>query len=125
MPDGKILVGGVNGTRDIFGSLVAKFGVARFNPDGSFDTSWGGISGGVVTDLGVLAGVTDVAVQADGKVVVGGKIAASESDVNAGNFGVAVVRYNADGSVDQAFSNDGRILLDSDFSSFGTPDQPC
>lgn len=117
-PDGKILVGGVNGTRDIFGDLIANFGTARFTPDGNLDPSWGGVTGGVITDLGLLAGVTDIAVQADGKVIVGGKIALSEDDINAGNFGVAVVRYNADGSVDEAFNNGGRILLDTDFSVF-------
>jgi uncharacterized delta-60 repeat protein len=120
-PDGKILVGGVNGTRDDFGQLIANFGIARFDPDGRFDTSWGGASGGVVTDLGVLAGATDIAVQADGKVVVGGKIAASEGDVNAGNFGVAVVRYNDNGTEDATFGDDGRILLKTDFSVFDGP----
>lgn len=119
-PDGRIYVGGVNGTRDPFtGELIANFGIERLNPDGSFDETWGGTSGGVITDLGVLAGATDIAVQDDGKVVVGGKIAASEADVDAGNFGVAVVRYNFDGSIDQAFDNDGQILLDTDFSIFG------
>jgi uncharacterized delta-60 repeat protein len=86
--DGKIVaVGG--GNRD--------FGLARYNPNGSLDTSFSG-DGKQTTDFGGFDGATGVALQADGKIVaVGG---------GAGVF--ALARYNPNGSLDTSFSGDGR-----------------
>ncbi|MFN6462359.1 MAG: DUF4347 domain-containing protein [Nostoc sp. DedVER02] len=93
-PDGKILVAGTDGT---------DFALARYNSDGSLDTTFSG-DGKVTTDLGLLA--VDVAystaVQADGKIVVAG--------VSNGDF--ALVRYNSNGSLDTTFSSDGKVSTD-------------
>jgi uncharacterized delta-60 repeat protein len=59
---GNILVSGPVGT---------DFGLSRFSPSGSIDTSFG--SGGtVITSMGAIAAPTAVAVQSDDKVVVFG-----------------------------------------------------
>ena len=92
--DGKILVAGTDGT---------DFALARYNSDGSLDTSFSS-DGKVTTDLGFIAvdiGYS-IAVQADGKIVVAG--------VSNGDF--ALVRYNSDGSLDTSFSSDGKVTTD-------------
>ena len=96
--DGKILVagGGIAG-----GITFNGFALARYNTDGSLDTSFSG-DGIVLTNFGADAAGQDVKVQPDGKIVVGG--------FNNGNF--ALVRYNADGSLDTSFSADGMVTTD-------------
>jgi len=98
--DGKIVVAG--STTGVSGD----FAVARYEPDGSLDASFGD-GGKVVTDL---AGTSDsgwaVAIQADGRILVGG---AAYSDLP-GDF--ALVRYQTDGSLDQTFDLDGKVLTD-------------
>lgn len=95
--DGKIVVAGSahNGSN-------TDFAVARYNPDGTLDTSFS-TDGKQTTDF--LAGndvAQAVAVQPDGKIVVAG------SAKNGGLYEFAVARYNADGSPDLGFSSDGR-----------------
>jgi len=86
-PSGKIVVAG---------TASSDFAVAVYNADGSLDTSFSS-DGKVSTDIGTST--TDagyaVAVQGDGKIIVAGS--------SAGNF--AVVRYNADGSLDSTFGD--------------------
>jgi uncharacterized delta-60 repeat protein len=77
--------------------------VVRFNADGSLDTTFDG--DGMVTGTFLTAG-HDVALQPDGKLVVGGRV----DDVfpgasHRGNF--AVARFNPDGSLDPTFDGDG------------------
>ncbi len=88
--DGKIVVAGFSNSG---GST--NFAVVRYNTDGSLDTSFNS-TGKLVTDIG--SGASDegrsVTVQADGKIVVAG--------TSNGNF--AVVRYNANGSLDTSFN---------------------
>jgi trimeric autotransporter adhesin len=99
--DGRIVVAGYafNGSDD-------DFAVARFNPDGSLDTTFG--TGGIVTaDFG---GGTDqaygVAIQSDGRIVVTGRATVSASP----DF--AVARFDIDGTLDTSFSGDGRASVD-------------
>src|SRR6185436_681768 len=104
-PDGKLLVTGSarSGGQD-------DFALARYNVDGSLDTTFG--SGGeVTTDFAAASNAAySAALQADGKIVVAGM-----TDHNA-NF--AIARYNADGSLDASFGTGGRITTDlgKDFS---------
>ncbi len=101
--DGKIVT--VGASTDQFG--VTEFGVARHNSDGSNDTSFG-VRGAVRTSFGT--GMNEdsaktVAVQSDGKIVVGGSSRAAN-----GSLTFALARYNPDGSVDTSFSGDGEVL---------------
>lgn len=99
--NGKIVVAGTSttfGQRDI--------AVLRYNSNGSLDTSFSG-DGGVLTDIGF--GSTDfatcVAVQSDGKIVVGGYTNASGTGTD-----LLLLRYNTNGTLDTSFGDGGRIL---------------
>jgi uncharacterized delta-60 repeat protein len=105
-PDKKIVVAGNSG---VFGPFNIDFALARYNPDGSLDSTFG-TDGRVRTDLGTtIDAASDVVVQPDGKLVAAGLSA----------FNFAVVRYNSDGSVDTSFGVGGVATAD-----FGGSDQP-
>jgi uncharacterized delta-60 repeat protein len=90
--DGKIVgVGMVNGY---------DFGVVRYNTDGSLDTTgFGSPNGYVTTDFGGYDMPFAVAIQSNGKIVVGG--------TSNGNF--ALARYNTDGTLDSSFGSGGKV----------------
>lgn len=91
--DGKILVAG-SGNGD--------FALARYNTDGSLDTSFDN-DGKVITDFGIESGSgQSVTLQKDGKILVAGS--------NNGDF--AIARYNTDGSLDISFDGDGKVTTD-------------
>jgi uncharacterized delta-60 repeat protein len=68
-PDAKIVVGGISRPD----SSSENFGVARLNPDGSLDLTFG--AGGKVTTAiaGALAGISAMVLQPDGKIVAAGQ----------------------------------------------------
>jgi serralysin len=104
--DGKIMVAGSssNGAND-------DFALARYNPDGSLDTTFNG-NGKVTTAIGAGDDVGySVTLQSDGKILVSG------SSFNGANDDFALVRYNTDGSLDATFSDDG--LLTTSIGSGG------
>ncbi|MFA7382658.1 MAG: putative Ig domain-containing protein [Desulfurivibrionaceae bacterium] len=106
--DGKIVL--VGGKTDGYLTDYADFVVARFNVDGSLDTSFG-VDGKVTTDIRSGADrARDVAIQQDGKIVVAGY----GKDANDNDPEVVVVRYNVDGSLDTSFSGDGKLTTDLD-----------
>jgi uncharacterized delta-60 repeat protein len=95
-PDGKIVLGGKT---NLFNSQNNHFLVARFNPDGSVDTSFNsGASygaGKILLDVGgINEYVSGLALQPDGKIVVGGS----------SDYDFAIVRLNSDGSIDSSFA---------------------
>jgi uncharacterized delta-60 repeat protein len=97
--DGKIVM---------VGGTFSDFILARFNANGTLDTSFDA-DGKVTTDM-----VTDeqeealgVAIQADGKIVVVGYTGTPGSGGPA-NF--ALARYNADGSLDGTFGSGGKVV---------------
>ena len=91
--DGKIVAVGRAGAGD--------FALARYNPNGSLDTSFSG-DGKQTTDFGGSDAANGVALQGDGKIVAVGRGAAATGD----DF--ALARYNPNGSLDTSFSGDGR-----------------
>ncbi|MFM9455055.1 calcium-binding protein [Streptomyces europaeiscabiei] len=97
-PDGKIVMIG-----DV-GQTSFDFVLARYNPDGSLDTTFGG-DGKVTTDLGGYNWGEAVVVQSSGKIVASGW--------TGGRF--TLVRYNLDGSLDSGFGTGGVATTD-----FGT-----
>ena len=107
--DGKIVVAGR--ARD---GALAYFGLARYNRDGSLDSTFG--SGGkVVTSFfGHGDDPHALAIQPDGKLVVAGTAFSASSitgdDVPNANFGLA--RYNSDGSLDPTFGSVGKVSTD-------------
>ena len=98
-PDGRMVVAGNSLANGGNGYTVA---VARYMPDGSLDNSFG-TNGTVTTAVGPMDdGAHAVAVQPDGKILVGGA-----SFDNGLGYLFLMVRYNADGTLDNSFSGDG------------------
>jgi uncharacterized delta-60 repeat protein len=101
--DGKIVAAGFAG-----GELTGDFALARYNPNGSLDTSFGN-GGKVTTDIsGVGDGIRGLEILPNGKLLVAGAI-----NVNPG-----FAQYNADGSLDTSFGDGGVVLANSDLGHF-------
>ncbi len=120
-PDGKILIGGA--FDDYRGNLAR--GIIRLNPNGSVDSTF-------QTGFGFDDDVYSMALQADGRIVVGG--AFSDYD---GNFAPRIIRLESDGSIDYSFDPgagadgdintvvidaDGTILIGGSFLSYDFQD---
>jgi uncharacterized delta-60 repeat protein len=103
-PDGKIVVGGYAEVS----TVGYDFGVARFNVDGTLDPTFGG-KGLVTTDVtGARSShIQTLALQPDGKLV-----AVGNAHVDPTGTSFALVRYLPDGSLDQEFGRDGRVMVD-------------
>ena len=102
--DGKILVAG-SGVK--VGGHDDNFALARYNTNGTLDTSFA-TDGKLTTDF---AGSDDagysLAVQSDGKILMAG----STADGN-GNYDFALARYNTNGTLDTSFNTDGKLTTD-------------
>src|SRR5262249_35454426 len=83
--DGKIVAAGFTQFSDERGVLTRDFALARYNPDGSLDTTFNS-DGKVTTDFGSNDGANSVAIQADGKIVAAG--------FGGAQSGFALARYN-------------------------------
>ncbi len=63
-----------------------------------------GNRGKVMTQLNDTSRVNDIAIQPDGKIIVGG------STTFAGQDYFTLIRYNNDGSLDNTFGNQGKVI---------------
>ncbi len=127
--DGKIVIGGkftsYNGT--------FRSGIARLNADGSLDTTFNPGTG--IFGPSQLTSVRTIAIQPDGKIVIGGYF----SSFN-GTSRSHIVRLNADGSLDTTFnvgtgaSNsvetvsiqaDGKIIIGGSFVFYNGTSRRC
>jgi uncharacterized delta-60 repeat protein len=110
-PDGKIVAAG----RTISGGpTTSDFAIARYHDDGTLDPSFGA-GGKVTTDFfGFADGATSVAIQSDGRIVVGG-FASFVGVRDGGQPGphLALARYEANGALDTTFGNTGKLVIDS------------
>ncbi|MBW4505006.1 MAG: DUF4347 domain-containing protein [Scytonematopsis contorta HA4267-MV1] len=98
--DGKIVV---------VGSANGDFAIARYESNGSLDATFG-IGGKVTTDIaGKNDSASSLVIQTDGKIVVAGTAALSDSIVS-NDF--ALVRYNINGSIDNSFGISGKVITD-------------
>ena len=79
----------------------------RYLPSGQLDTGFG-TGGKVVYDTEYAYGSSG-AIQADGKIVVGGCIA---NDVGTPDFDLLLLRYNSDGTLDPSFGQNGVVRYD-------------
>jgi uncharacterized delta-60 repeat protein len=100
--NGKIVVAGYADAA----SAHLTFGVARYDRDGTLDTTFGS-DGTVITDIRRGAAAFGVAVQTDGKIVVSG-----ESLAGGSNTMFAIVRYHYDGTLDTTFGGNGKVTTD-------------
>ena len=100
--DGKLIVVGTTTIkRSNFSGYEQAWTLARYNTDGSLDTSFGG-DGKVTTSFpnGLATEGTDIALQPDGSIVVLGRQTGAYS----------VGRYFSDGTLDTSFGNQGTTL---------------
>ncbi|MCI0459453.1 MAG: hypothetical protein L0Z62_21090 [Gemmataceae bacterium] len=118
-PDGKIVVAGSG-----YGITLANFGfaLARYNPDGAPDPSFGE-GGFVITQISgpsqagdqfSFASASALALQPDGRILVAGTAVFGDSDF-------ALVRYHSDGSLDTSFSADGVVTTNFAINTGFTP----
>ncbi|MGV3661370.1 MAG: choice-of-anchor D domain-containing protein [Prosthecobacter sp.] len=107
--DGNILVGG-------YAAMANNdFALVRYSTTGALDTSFG-TGGKVTTAFGTGSDVGwEVAVQADGKIVLGGY-----ANMGATGDDFALARYDTGGVLDATFDGDGRTS-----SHFGTTTDQC
>ena len=119
--DGKIVLVGAFGTFN----GVTSVGIARLNSDGTLDTAFT-----TNTGTGTNNVVNSIAIQSDGKIVLGGQFTTfNGATVN------RIVRLNSDGTLDTAFTtntgtgasgtvsaiaiqSDGKIVLVGQFTTF-------
>ncbi len=96
--DGKIVTCGsksdANGT---------DFCVARFNADGQLDNTFDADGIAIIDFSGKTDEAFDLAIQTDGKILVVG------SAILTNNNDIAMIRLNADGSLDNAFGTGGKV----------------
>lgn len=97
--DGKIVAAGKRGIQ--FNPTEQRKGnvaLARYNPDGSLDTTFGN-GGKVVNDFGqgLESYAIDVTIQPDGRIIIAGESA----------YAFLVARYNSNGTLDTTFGNGG------------------
>jgi uncharacterized delta-60 repeat protein len=118
-PDGKIIVGG---SFDQYNGTSIGSGIVRLTSGGTIDSTFN--SGSGIGD----ANVNTIALQSDGKILVGGSFT-SYSGVSKDY----IVRLNSNGSIDTSFvigtgfnnfvytialQSDGKILVGGDFTSY-------
>ena len=118
-PDGKILMGGGFTTLSPNGGIaVTRNRMARLNPDGSLDTAF---------DPNANSDVNTIALQADGKILVGGFFTSV-----GGQTRNRIARLNPDGTLDTTFNpnasaavrsivvqGDGQIVAGGQFTTIG------
>jgi uncharacterized delta-60 repeat protein len=86
-----------------------RFGLARFDPQGTLDPTFGS-DGGVTTGItvGLDSGASAVATQGDGRILAVGTAEDPYLYESA-----ALTRYEQDGALDQTFGNAGRVMVQS------------
>lgn len=101
--DGKIIVAGYLANNI---TVATNITAARFNANGSVDTSFGQ-SGIIISKIGTGAEqANSVAIQSEGKIVIGG-YAFIVSGVD-----FVLIRYNGNGEIDTSFDKDGKVTTD-------------
>jgi uncharacterized delta-60 repeat protein len=111
-PDGKIVM---------VGGTFTDFILARFNADGSVDSTFDG-DGQVTTKIvsGQQQEALAVVVQPDGKIVVAGY----SGPPGGGPASVALARYMPDGSLDAGFGSQGKVVSDVAGEAYAITIQP-
>jgi uncharacterized delta-60 repeat protein len=97
-PDGRIVAAGYAE----LGPGDYEFGLVRYNGDGSLDTAFG-VGGRVTSSFVGNAVAYSVALQPDGRILIGGSAMVGGSD----DF--ALMRFNSDGSADASFGTAGTV----------------
>jgi len=99
--DGKIAVGGVS-----HNSSENDFALVRYNTNGSLDSTFGK-SGIVTTSIGISSVVYSIAIQSNGKIVMGGSSFSYKDTIQV----FALARYTSNGNLDYTFGSGGIVTL--------------
>lgn len=102
LSDGRILAGG-----DWLVSPNSSYVYIQYLPNGQLDPSFGS-SGKSIISAGGEAGVEDMVVQSDGKIVGAGHW----RDVNTSNSNVLIMRLLSNGTLDAGFGSSGVVYTD-------------
>ena len=94
--DGRIVAAGVSGS---------NFALARYNPNGTLDSTFGS-AGNVIGSFGGTSVGYDLAIQRDGRLILGGYVSRTTG------YDFAVARLNTNGSFDTTFGAGGVITAD-------------
>jgi uncharacterized delta-60 repeat protein len=107
--DGKVLIAGQS--VGMGGGFSTDFAVARYNPDGSLDTTFGTGGKAVISfgEGGEGTGATAIALE---PAALGGRIILAGTAGDFPDLNFAAVRLNPDGSLDTTFDGDGRVMID-------------
>ncbi|RTY93464.1 T9SS type A sorting domain-containing protein [Flavobacterium sp. GT3R68] len=93
--------------KHLFWTFILMVATDSSAQDGTLDTTFGN-SGVVMTDFGgYLSDIKDIAVLSNGKIITAGGIF-NQSGYNK----FALLRYNKDGSLDNEFGADGKVIND-------------
>jgi uncharacterized delta-60 repeat protein len=100
--DGKILLGGY--CYNLYGSRNYDFCIARFNSNGTLDTTFG-TSGKVMQPIGSSYDYGySLAIQHDGKILLGGFCGVVS------NYDFCIARFNTNGTLDTSFGSSGIVI---------------
>jgi uncharacterized delta-60 repeat protein len=108
LPDGRVVVAGTAGDPSIVSFFITYVALVRYTASGALDTTFNG-TGRVLDSIPALATYNTgefLAIQGDGKVLVGGS--------NNGRGGM--LRFLGDGSLDSAFGMSGKVVTSGDSS---------
>jgi len=126
--DGKILIGGIFTTNNV----NATRGIARLNTNGSLDANF-------YPGVGADGIVNSIALQSDGKILIGGAFVTYYGFVRSG-----IARLISDGSLDESFNptgagvaggyygvnsvalqSDGKVLIGGEFTTYNETPRSC
>lgn len=100
-PDGKILLCGAT-----YEGFSSKFALVRFTSDGKIDNGFD-VDGKLTTSIEGGDSAYGLALQADGKIIVTGRVDTGSISTSAPKIGL--VRYLPDGRLDVSFDGDGKV----------------
>lgn len=97
--DGKVVIAGQFSSYN----QIERRSLVRINTDGSMDTAFNQTNFFVGGTTGSAPSITAVAIQSDGKIIVGGNFLANNGFPDFDLIAEDIVRLNSDGTVDQSF----------------------
>ena len=106
-PDGKIVLAG---KAFLNAFPYQAFGVARLNPDGSYDTSFDGDGRAIFSIATQGDAARKIAIQPSGKILVAGDVYYNNPTTGPAN--TCTIRLNANGSLDTTFAVGGYAFAD-------------
>lgn len=106
-------------TNYFIGSCLTLTSLTASSQIGSLDNTFG-TGGKVTTDFGGFEdNVNTMVIQSDGKIIVAGNFSL---DANGSSYDCFLARYNSDGTLDNTFGTNGKVITDfgNNFESFNS-----